>query len=175
MSDHSENCQYLHDCIERQSDTSLMELQTELREVFNITVSLPTVLRSLQREGYTMKTVCFHVISHRSPHLNDRSRVGLLSETSKTVRSTRPSSPLITVPSSLSLQTRATSTGSLLGGRLRGHSVANALASTSSSCVAPNIQYYLPSLLMGSYTSRLSRMLSPTTFSANLLKTSSPR
>ena len=48
---------------------SLIELQNELQEVFNIDVSLPTILHSLQREGYTMKTVRFY-------HLNQS--VGLI-------------------------------------------------------------------------------------------------
>ena len=48
---------------------SLVELQNEVQEVFDIDVSLPTILRSLQREGYTMKTVRFY-------HLNQS--VGLI-------------------------------------------------------------------------------------------------
>jgi hypothetical protein len=52
----------LHGLIERQSDISLRELQVELREACNVEVSLVTIMCSLQREGYTMKTVCFHRI-----------------------------------------------------------------------------------------------------------------
>jgi transposase len=51
--------QFLCDCVKRQPDMSLAELQGELREVCAVKVSLQTVLRALQREGYTMKTVCF--------------------------------------------------------------------------------------------------------------------
>ena len=65
----TDTAQYLRDCIERQADMSLVELQNELHEVFDIDVSLPTILRSLQREGYTMKTVRFY-------HLNQS--VGLI-------------------------------------------------------------------------------------------------
>ena len=50
--------QFLCNCVERQPDIALMELQTELREACNIEVSLSTIMRSLKREGYTMKTVC---------------------------------------------------------------------------------------------------------------------
>ena len=41
----------------RQPDMSLAEMQTELREACAVEVSVQTVLRTLQREGYTMKTV----------------------------------------------------------------------------------------------------------------------
>ena len=50
--------QFLCDCVKRQHDMSLAELQGELREVCAVKVSLQTVLRALQREGYTMKMVC---------------------------------------------------------------------------------------------------------------------
>ena len=52
------SCQFLCDCVERQPDMSLAELQGELRGECAVKVSLQTVLRALQREGYTMKTVC---------------------------------------------------------------------------------------------------------------------
>ena len=45
----------VRDCTERQADMSLLELQTELHEIYDIDVSLPTILHLLQREGYTMK------------------------------------------------------------------------------------------------------------------------
>jgi transposase len=51
--------QYLCDCVERQPDTSLLELQAMLREGCAVEASLQTITRSLQREGYTMKTVSF--------------------------------------------------------------------------------------------------------------------
>jgi hypothetical protein len=37
---------------------SLAELTAELFEIYNVDVSMPTVSRALQREGYTMKIVC---------------------------------------------------------------------------------------------------------------------
>ncbi len=40
-----------------------MELQVELREACSVEVSLPTIMRSLQREGYTMKTVHLHLLA----------------------------------------------------------------------------------------------------------------
>jgi hypothetical protein len=49
-----------------------MELQTELREVCDMEVSLSTILRSLQREGYTMKTVCLYRIG--SPSFSSHQR-----------------------------------------------------------------------------------------------------
>lgn len=49
--------QFLCDCVERQPDITLTELQTELREVCGVETSVQTVARTLQREGYTMKTV----------------------------------------------------------------------------------------------------------------------
>ena len=51
-------CQFLCDCVKRQPDMSLAELQGELRDVCAVKVSLQTILRAFQREGYTMKTVC---------------------------------------------------------------------------------------------------------------------
>ena len=50
--------QFLCDSVERKPDMSLAELQTELREVCGMETSVQTVARTLQREGYTMKTVC---------------------------------------------------------------------------------------------------------------------
>jgi transposase len=50
--------QFLCDCVKRQPDMSLAELQAELREVCAVEVSLQTILRTLQQEGYTMTTVC---------------------------------------------------------------------------------------------------------------------
>ena len=49
--------QFLGDCVERTPDVALVELQTELREVFGLQVSLQTVLRTLHRAGYTRKAV----------------------------------------------------------------------------------------------------------------------
>lgn len=49
--------QFLCDCIKRWPDSALAELQTELQEVCGVEVSIQTVARSLQREGYTMKTI----------------------------------------------------------------------------------------------------------------------
>jgi hypothetical protein len=54
--------QFLCDCVERQPDLALMELQTELREVCGMETSVQTIARTLQREGYTMKTVCHHSV-----------------------------------------------------------------------------------------------------------------
>jgi transposase len=59
---HLTGIQYLCDVIVRQPDMSLAELKAELSEVYNVDVSMPTVLRSLQREGYTMKIVGFHFV-----------------------------------------------------------------------------------------------------------------
>jgi transposase len=50
--------QFLCDCVERQPDIALAELQAELQEVCGVDTSVQTVARSLQREGFTMKTVC---------------------------------------------------------------------------------------------------------------------
>jgi transposase len=50
--------QFLCDCVKRQPDMSLAELQGELRGVCGVGVSLKTVLRTLQQEGYTMRMVC---------------------------------------------------------------------------------------------------------------------
>ncbi|KAI0247485.1 hypothetical protein BJV78DRAFT_910416 [Lactifluus subvellereus] len=49
--------QFLCDCAACQPDISLVELQTELCDVCGIETSLPTIMWSLQREGYTMKTI----------------------------------------------------------------------------------------------------------------------
>jgi transposase len=49
--------QFLCDCIERTPDMSLAELQAELSEVCGVGTSVTTVARTLQREGFTMKTV----------------------------------------------------------------------------------------------------------------------
>ena len=61
--------QFLCDCVERTPDMALLELQTELKEVCGVDTSVQTVARSLQREGYTMKTV--HIFSSwlRTPRL----------------------------------------------------------------------------------------------------------
>jgi hypothetical protein len=53
----SPKLQFLCNCIRCQPDLALVELQTELREICDIEVSVDTIARSLQREGYTMKTV----------------------------------------------------------------------------------------------------------------------
>jgi len=50
-------CQFLCDCVDRQPDIALAELQTELQEVCGVDASVHTVARSLQRSGYSMKTV----------------------------------------------------------------------------------------------------------------------
>ncbi|KAN0139261.1 Homeodomain-like protein [Lactarius tabidus] len=42
---------YLCDCVERRRDVPLSELRAELREVFDVTVSVQTIARSLQRVG----------------------------------------------------------------------------------------------------------------------------
>ena len=49
--------QFLCDCVKRRPDMTLAELQAELQEVCGVDVSVATVTRSLQREGFTMKTV----------------------------------------------------------------------------------------------------------------------
>jgi transposase len=49
--------QFLCDCVERRPDMALSELQTELQDVCGVDTSVTTVARSLQREGFTMKTV----------------------------------------------------------------------------------------------------------------------
>jgi hypothetical protein len=54
---HQTGTQFLCDTVARQPDISLTELKTELFETYNINVSLPTVMCSLKREGYMMKTV----------------------------------------------------------------------------------------------------------------------
>jgi transposase len=50
--------QFLCDCIKRTPDMALAELQTELHEVCGVDVSISTIARTLQRQGFTMKTVC---------------------------------------------------------------------------------------------------------------------
>ena len=50
--------QYLCDCVECQPDSTLAELQTELWEICGMEVSIQTITHSLQREGYTITTVC---------------------------------------------------------------------------------------------------------------------
>ena len=47
--------QFLCDCVKRQPDMALAELQTELSEVCGVDTSVTTVARSLQRKGFTMK------------------------------------------------------------------------------------------------------------------------
>jgi len=42
---------YLCDCVERRRDVPLSELRTELREMFEVNVSVQTIARSLQRVG----------------------------------------------------------------------------------------------------------------------------
>jgi len=49
--------QFLCDCVKRQPDMTLAELQTELREACNVETSVQTITWSLQREGFTMKMV----------------------------------------------------------------------------------------------------------------------
>jgi hypothetical protein len=49
--------QFLCECVERQPDVALAELQTELCEVCGLETSVQTVARSLQQEGFTMKVV----------------------------------------------------------------------------------------------------------------------
>lgn len=48
---------FLVDCIKRKPDMALAELQAELHDVCGVETSVSTVVRSLQREGFTMKTV----------------------------------------------------------------------------------------------------------------------
>jgi transposase len=49
--------QFLCDCVERSPDMALAELQTELHEVCGVDASVSTIARTLQRQGFTMKTV----------------------------------------------------------------------------------------------------------------------
>jgi transposase len=49
--------QFLCDCVERQPNIALAELQAELQEVCGVDTSVQTVACSLQWEGFTMKTV----------------------------------------------------------------------------------------------------------------------
>ena len=43
--------------VQKHNNMALAELQTELHEVFGIEMSMQTIARTLQQEGYTMKTV----------------------------------------------------------------------------------------------------------------------
>ena len=95
---------------------TLTELQVELREVCTAEVSIQTITRTLQREGYTMKTVhhgvAIFLLDQHLQHQNLFRSHGLLwSEMNKTVRSSRTSLIPTLVQSSWSSQTRATSTG----------------------------------------------------------------
>ena len=85
---------------------------------------------------------------------NARCRVLLLSEMSKTARSTECSSPPIFAPSNLSSLTRAILINLHWGGRMCGHSKAPVLDSMSFSCVAQSIQYFLLSHSTVYYTLR---------------------
>ena len=62
--------QFLCNCVERQPDVALSELKNELFQVFKIDVSVQTVARSLQWEGYTMKTVRCLFFSPPSTHIS---------------------------------------------------------------------------------------------------------
>lgn len=48
---------FLCDCVRRQPDMALAELQAELKDAFDVEISVQTVSRTLKRAGYTMKTV----------------------------------------------------------------------------------------------------------------------
>jgi hypothetical protein len=53
---------------------ALSELQTELQEAYTVEVSVTTIARTLQREGYTMKSVhrfsfSFRLDQHLQHHL----------------------------------------------------------------------------------------------------------
>jgi transposase len=50
--------QFLCDCIRQTPDMALAELQMELHDVCGVDVSVTTIARTLQRQGFTMKTVC---------------------------------------------------------------------------------------------------------------------
>jgi hypothetical protein len=67
---------------------SLLELQEELRQACTIEVSLQTITRTLQREGYTLKTVrpLFFCLIDDTINLFCRSHVLLWSEMSATVK-----------------------------------------------------------------------------------------
>jgi transposase len=112
---HLTGTQYLCDVVARQPDMSLAELKAEIFEIYTVDVSMQTVWRCLQREGYTMKIVSFHssFCPHQPHSKNNRPHVPLLSEMSKIMRSTRPSSLPISARSSSSSQTRVTSIDSL--------------------------------------------------------------
>ena len=49
--------QFLSDCVDRTPDMALAELQIELKDVCGVDTSISTIARTLQRQGYTMKTV----------------------------------------------------------------------------------------------------------------------
>jgi hypothetical protein len=49
--------QFLEGCIEKQPDILLEELQTRLREVCEVDVSLNTIKETLRRRGFTRKLV----------------------------------------------------------------------------------------------------------------------
>lgn len=104
--------QYLCDCVERQPDISLSELQTDLREVCGVDTSVQTVARSLQREGFTMKTVRPSFLPWSNTHPNYcRSRGLLWSEMSRIEKSSGGSStPTTALNISFSLM-KAISTG----------------------------------------------------------------
>ncbi|KAI0746405.1 Homeodomain-like protein [Daedaleopsis nitida] len=51
------DARFLEGCIERQPDAMLAELQTWLLEICNIQASLPTIERTLKRQGFTRKMI----------------------------------------------------------------------------------------------------------------------
>jgi transposase len=94
--------QFLCDCVKRTPDMALAELKTELQEVCGVDVSISTIARTLQRQGFTMKTVCFFFscLVCTLPH-NDYSSRGLLwSETRRIERNTRGTCAFTTAPNS---------------------------------------------------------------------------
>ena len=58
--------------MEHQPNLALKELQTELCEVCGMETLVQTIVCTLQREGYTMKTVCYFVCFglHSDTHFN---------------------------------------------------------------------------------------------------------
>ena len=52
--------QYVEGLIEQRPDIYLSEIQDHLFKAFDISISLPTIHRSLKRRGYTRKKVCLH-------------------------------------------------------------------------------------------------------------------
>ena len=74
---------YLCDCVERRRDVPLLELKTELRQVFDVNVSVQTIARSLQRVGVckensTSAMYCKPQIMFPHTHtINDRPRAPL--------------------------------------------------------------------------------------------------